>query len=109
MNLQAELAYVQARLSSLQRLPPLPPQQCQSPSPPNHHSSSDMAATADSLQSNSNLSQHFDPPQQHPTLTELTSFFNLDGDLEDEDVQALAQEVISRYMPGVRFRASSPP
>jgi hypothetical protein len=103
VNLQAELAYVQARLATLQRLPPLPVPQSQSSSPTNRHSSSDLAS------SSFNLSMHFDPLQPQPTSAELASYFNpVDEELEDNDVQALAREIISRYLPGVRFRASSP-
>lgn len=110
MNLQAELAYVQSRLAALQRLAPVPVPQSQSSSPTNnHHSSSDLAS------SNYNLSSmHFD--HHHPlqpqaaTSAELASFFNpVDHEeVEDGDVQALAREIISRYLPGVRFRPSSP-
>ncbi|XWS45945.1 hypothetical protein CRYUN_Cryun14cG0022800 [Craigia yunnanensis] len=39
VNLQAELAYVQANLSTLQRLPLLPPSQAQCPSPTSLQSS----------------------------------------------------------------------
>ncbi|KAE7997042.1 hypothetical protein FH972_001711 [Carpinus fangiana] len=109
VNLQAELAYVQARLATLQRLAPvaLVPQS-QSSSPTNHHSSSDLAS------SNYNLSMHFDhqhplQPQAPATSAELASFFSpVDEEVEDADVQALAREIISRYLPGVRFRPSSP-
>ncbi|XP_040999636.1 LOB domain-containing protein 31-like [Juglans microcarpa x Juglans regia] len=105
VNLQAELAFVQARLATLHRLPP---PHSQSPSPTNHHSSSDLGSTSD-LQSNSNSAMHFDPVQPHPIPTELTSFLNsLDGDLEAGNAQVLAREIISRYLPGVRFRPSSP-
>ncbi|GMY09378.1 LOB domain-containing protein 19-like [Fagus crenata] len=107
VNLQAELAYVQARLSTLQRLPLLPLPQCQSPSPANHHQSTSGLATSSDLQSNKTML--FDPIQPQPTSTELTSFSDpLAEELGDEDVQALARELISRYLPGVRFRASSP-
>jgi hypothetical protein len=108
VNLQAELAYVQARLATLQRLAPVAVRQCQSSSPTNHHSSSDLAS------SNYNLSMHFDyqhplQPQAPATSAELASFFSpVDEEVEDADVQALAREIISRYLPGVRFRPSSP-
>ncbi|XP_059458894.1 LOB domain-containing protein 19 [Corylus avellana] len=112
VNLQAELAYVQARLATLQRLAPVQVPQSQSSSPTNnHHSSSDLAP------SNYNLaSMHFDHHHHHPlqpqaaTSAELASFFNpVDHEeVEDGDVQALAREIISRYLPGVRFRPSSP-
>ncbi|KAK7844509.1 LOB domain-containing protein 19 [Quercus suber] len=107
VNLQAELAYVQAHLSTFQRLPPLPPPQSQSPSPTNHHHCTSDLATSSDLQHS--LSMQIDPIQPQPTSTELTSYFDpLAEELEDGDVQALARELISRYLPGVRFRASSP-
>ncbi|KAG2729606.1 hypothetical protein I3843_01G253500 [Carya illinoinensis] len=116
VNLQRELAYVQARLSTFQRLPE-PQLISQSPSPSNHHSSAaDLASTTTSdMQSKySDLAMHFDPdlPPQ-PTSTELTGLFNsLDDDqylFLDGDVQALAREIISRYLPGVRFMPNSSP
>lgn len=107
MNLQAELAYVQAHLSTFTRLPPLPPPQSQSPSPTNHHHCTSDLVTSSDLQHS--LSMQFDPIQPQPTSTELTSYFDpLAEELENGDVQALARELISRYLPGVRFRASSP-
>ncbi|KAL0002658.1 hypothetical protein SO802_016439 [Lithocarpus litseifolius] len=104
VNLQAELAYVQAHLSTFQRLPP---PQSQSPSPTNHHHCTSDLATSSDLQHS--LSMQFDPTQPQPTSTELTSFSDpFAEELEDREVQALARELISRYLPGVRFRASSP-
>lgn len=84
MNLQAELAYTQARISTLQRAPffPLPP-------PP-----SDLFSFSG---------------QSEETSLEMVSFCNssVDQDLEDagDDLhQSLALEYVSRYFPGVRFR-----
>ncbi|GLT39519.1 hypothetical protein SLA2020_137050 [Shorea laevis] len=92
VNLQAELAYVQARLSTLQRLPLLP--QC--PSPANLHSPPEIA---------SNITLQFDP-LQHPS-TDLTSFSNpLDQELVNNELQAYSREFVARYLPGVRFRPS---
>ncbi|KAK2994291.1 hypothetical protein RJ640_024014 [Escallonia rubra] len=56
VSLQAELAYVQARLSILQRLPSAAPPRQQSPTPTFHRPSSD-------LESSTNMPVHFDPRQ----------------------------------------------
>ncbi|KAL7258766.1 hypothetical protein ACSBR1_004798 [Camellia fascicularis] len=101
VNLQAELAYIQARLSTLQCLPPPPPQPPRRPLTENLQSSSDFA-------SNSNASTtNFDPS----TSMELVSFCNsMDQEIEgdDDELQALAREFVSRYLPGgVKFRPSS--
>ncbi|XVF73389.1 hypothetical protein PTKIN_Ptkin12aG0198000 [Pterospermum kingtungense] len=69
VNLQAELAYAQARLSTLQRLPLLPISQAQCPSPTSLNSSPELGSD---LVSPFTMSMHFDPPQQTPI--ELTSF-----------------------------------
>lgn len=110
MNLQAELTYVQARLATMQPLPiPVAPslQNPQSSSPTSFHSSSDHLATNVDLQSASNMYMHFDPLQPHSTSLELSNFFNTsDQQLEDGELQALAREFVSRYLPGVRFQPS---
>ncbi|XP_022770303.1 LOB domain-containing protein 19-like [Durio zibethinus] len=96
--LQAELAYIQARLSALPRLPQMPPFQAQGqcPSPSSLHATSDIGSH---LVSSSNMSMHFDPPQpQHPSI-ELTSFPNpFDQGMENKELQALAREFVSRYL-----------
>lgn len=107
VNLQAELAYVQARLATLQCLPPppLPPQ------PQSLHSSSNIVAPPSDLVPISNLMMHLDPLQtQQCAGQEMTSLFNpLDQELIDgEDLQALAREFVCRYLPGVRFRPPGP-
>ncbi|XVF33487.1 hypothetical protein REPUB_Repub17cG0172700 [Reevesia pubescens] len=103
VNLQAELAYIQARLSTLQRLPLMPLSQAQCPSPTSFHSSSKIRSD---LVTSSNMSMLFDPPQQ--TSIELTSFPNpFDQEMENEEVHALAREFVSIYLPAVRFRPST--
>ncbi|MBA0714873.1 hypothetical protein Golax_013818 [Gossypium laxum] len=88
VNLQAELAYTQARLSTLQRHPP----------------SSSLIGS--DLMSSSNMSTHFDPPQQ--TSVGLSSFPNsFDQVAENEQLQVLTREFVSRYLPGVRFHPST--
>lgn len=113
MSLQAELTYVQARLATMQRhpipvAPSLPHPQTSSP-PPSLHSQSDhhhLAATNAELQSISNMSMHYDTLQPHSTSLELSSFFSPSDQqqLEDGELQALAREFVSRYLPGVRFQ-----
>ncbi|WJX92885.1 hypothetical protein P8452_74468 [Trifolium repens] len=98
MSLQAELTYVQATLATMQRLP----------ISQSLHSSSDQLGTNADLQSATNMSMHFDPHQQLSTSLDLSSFFNQsDQQLEDDELQALAREFVSRYLPGVRFQPSN--
>ncbi|KAG5565634.1 hypothetical protein RHGRI_001522 [Rhododendron griersonianum] len=95
VNLQAELAYIQARLSSMQCLPLPPPQPARTPSTANLQSSHLMAL-------NSNTSMHFDSS----TPVELVSLCDALNQeiIEDGDVQALAREFVSKYLPGVKFQ-----
>jgi hypothetical protein len=54
------------------------------------------------------MSMHFDPHQQLSTSLDFSSFFNhSDQQLEDDELQALAREFVSRYLPGVRFQPSN--
>lgn len=108
MNLQAELAYIHARLSTLQRLPlpPQPPLRAQSPSQTSLPSFSEIASNSE-LASSSNMSLHFDQLQVQPQQisAEFTSFSSpSDQELDDGDLQALAREFVCRYLPGVRFK-----
>ncbi|MED6170937.1 hypothetical protein PIB30_036000 [Stylosanthes scabra] len=125
VNLQAELTYVQARLATMHRYPiaaaaassslPNP----SSSSPPTLHSSSldHLASSNADLQNASyNISMHFDPPQPpppHSSSLEPSSFINSSYQqqqqllLEDGDLQTLAREFVSRYLPGVRFQPSN--
>ncbi|KAK6918503.1 Lateral organ boundaries, LOB [Dillenia turbinata] len=114
VNLQAELAYIQARLSTLQHLSPLPPShrhQPQSPSLANRPPRPPDSAST----SNTALIQ-FDPLLPQQASNELaSSFWNIDdqlvldqlGSVDDVELQALAREFISRYLPGLRFRPPS--
>ncbi|WRX10071.1 hypothetical protein QQP08_002558 [Theobroma cacao] len=87
------------------RLPLLPPFQARCPSPTSPHSSSEVGSD---LLSSSNMPLSFDPPQPQQVSIELTSFPNrFDQELENEELQALAGEFVSRYLPGVRFRPST--
>ncbi|KAK7390104.1 hypothetical protein VNO78_25403 [Psophocarpus tetragonolobus] len=108
MNLQAELTYVQARLATMQRLPMqvAPLLHPQSSSPPTLHSSDHLASNAD-LQS---APMHFDPLQPHSPSLELSSIvFNQSEQIEDRELQALAREFVTKYLPGVRFQQSNSP
>ncbi|XP_057488513.1 LOB domain-containing protein 19-like [Actinidia eriantha] len=98
VNLQVELAYTQARLSTFQCLPLPQPPQPQSPSPANLQSSSQMALS-------SNASTLFDAS----TSMELVSFCNaMDQEFEDGDLQAIAREFVSRYLQlGVKVQPSN--
>lgn len=98
VNLQAELAYTQARISTLQHhrtsLPPQHP--TLSSSNPRFSSEFDCDSMA-----------IFDASQsKDQTSPEMASFCNsVDQEiLEDGDLQSLAREYVSRYFPGVRFR-----
>ncbi|XP_024043715.1 LOB domain-containing protein 19 isoform X2 [Citrus clementina] len=104
---QAELAFTQARLSILQRLPMASAAQDQSTSPCSLYSSSEMVSTAD-MASGYNISMQFDPLQQQQTSTDQTSSFNpFDQEIDDGDLQALAREFVSKYLPGVKLQPSN--
>lgn len=98
VNLQAELAHTQARISTLQRASTLPPQ-------PPTLSSSHLRSSSD-LACNSTVQMALlDASQSEETSPEMVSFCNsVDQELEDGDLQYLAREYVSRYFPGVRFR-----
>lgn len=100
VNMQAELAYIQAKISTLQRLPLLHPLlQAQCPSTASLHAP-DLA---------SNMSLNFDHHQsQQQSSTDLTSFSSsFDREIDHDELQALSREFISKYLPGVQFRSSS--
>ncbi|GAB4861887.1 hypothetical protein Ancab_037142 [Ancistrocladus abbreviatus] len=112
VNLQAELAYIQARLSTLQRLPIPPPSQPQTPPEVNIPPSSDIPSNSsacsvssipfDTLQS----SQHAIPAEVIASFYDIT---DQEGSLEDNgDLQTLTREFVSKYLPGVKFRPSTP-
>ncbi|KAJ8556330.1 hypothetical protein K7X08_023088 [Anisodus acutangulus] len=98
VTLQAELAYVQARLSTWHQLPMSQVPQPQSPiTPTGLQSSSDLFCT--SSISSSTMDQY---PQLD--ITGLNDV--LDQELENCDLHTLAREFVSRHLPGVRFRPS---
>ncbi|MED6145225.1 hypothetical protein PIB30_023173 [Stylosanthes scabra] len=115
VNLQAELTYVQARLATMHRYPIA----AAAASPTLHSCSLDHLASSNAdLQNASNIiSMHYDPPQpppppQHSTSLEPSSFISSSDQqqqliVEDGDLQTLAREFVSRYLPGVRFQPSN--
>lgn len=93
VNLQAELAYAQASLSTLQRLPLMPPSQAQCASPTSLRSSLEIGS---GLASSSNMLTHSDTPKRQQSSIELTSFPNpFDQEMENKEFQALAREFVS--------------
>ncbi|KAK6162487.1 hypothetical protein DH2020_002328 [Rehmannia glutinosa] len=96
VNLQAELAYTQARISTLQRGATLPLPQLSSSS---LRSSSEVACNSTAQMA------LFD----EETSPDMVSYCNnsLDEVVEDGDLQSLAREYVSRYFPGVKFRPST--
>ncbi|KAL5062169.1 hypothetical protein RYX36_023906 [Vicia faba] len=107
MSLQTELTYVQATLATMQRVPvsispslPTP----QNSSPTLHSSSDHLGTNGDMLSASNYMSMHIDPHQ-----LDLSNFFNQSDQqqLEDDELQALAREFVSRYLPGVRFQPSN--
>ncbi|KAJ4823689.1 hypothetical protein Tsubulata_048372 [Turnera subulata] len=106
VNLQAELAFVQARLATLQRLPPPPP------IPPHDHQTIDSPSRSSLppsvMASNSNMLMHFDQlqVQQQQIGPELITCDTpvLSEEFDDGDLQTLAREFVSRYLPGVRTK-----
>ncbi|KAK6119426.1 hypothetical protein DH2020_046832 [Rehmannia glutinosa] len=96
VNLQAELAYTQARISTLQRGATLPLPQLSSSS---LRSSSEVACNSTAQMA------LFD----EETSPDMVSYCNnsVDEVVEDGDLQSLAREYVSRYFPGVKFRPST--
>ncbi|XP_058745635.1 LOB domain-containing protein 19-like [Vicia villosa] len=105
MSLQAELTYVQATLATMQHLPINP----QNSSPTLHSSANHLGTNADMISASNFMSMHIDPHQQLSASLDLSSFFNQSDQqqLEDDELQALAREFVSRYLPGVRFQPSN--
>nr|DAD18665.1 TPA_asm: hypothetical protein HUJ06_020128 [Nelumbo nucifera] len=91
VNLQAELAYIQAQLTNMEiPLQPLSPTQS-SPS-------ASLGATSDLLPI-TNESMFFDPLQLQQ-IVEMTGCWNqTDQHTKNGDLSALAWEFVSRYMP----------
>ncbi|KAG6786691.1 hypothetical protein NC652_006612 [Populus alba x Populus x berolinensis] len=113
MNLQAELAYIQAHLSTLRCLPsPQPPPLCAQSHSLMSLSSSSEVPSFSKLSSNSNISMHFDQLQLQPqqASTESTGFYNpSEHGIDNEDLHELARAFASRCLPGVRFRPPNSP
>lgn len=128
--MQAELAFVQARLSTLQRLPATyPAVDHQTPTTPCcldqiSASSGINTSTTNAVTSSMPLFDNFALHSQ-PTLSslaaappvtaaELASYCNIsdyqqfqhhDLIFEDGDLQTLTREFVSKYLPGVKFKS----
>ncbi|KAK9758051.1 hypothetical protein RND81_01G203300 [Saponaria officinalis] len=121
VNMQAELAFVQARLSTLQRLP-------QTTFPMVNHSDNpqallDQIASLSTTTTPPNVATStpllFDNTTHSPTMTstltpttaELAGFYNFpdyqhdDVLFEDGDLQSLTREFVAKYLPGVKFKS----
>ncbi|XP_042510926.1 LOB domain-containing protein 19-like [Macadamia integrifolia] len=99
VNLQTELAIIQAHLSNLE-LPPPPMSSTQSPASANFHVSSNNSLPI------SGTSALLDPVQLQE-MFETTNYWNqadLDEDPNNGDLTALAREFFSKYLPEARFR-----
>ncbi|OVA07707.1 hypothetical protein BVC80_1827g72 [Macleaya cordata] len=114
VNLQAELAFVQAHLSTFEHLP-------------SHHQAAAVMSSAQSsamvnvhnsstnILSTSNVSTHFSSLQsQQQTNLETASCCSpteqlpLHMNIDDGDLQTLAREFVSRYLPAeVKFQTSN--
>ncbi|GAV91525.1 DUF260 domain-containing protein [Cephalotus follicularis] len=99
VNLQAELAYIQARLATLRHYPLATQPDAQSPS-----LATDIASSTLDLVSTSNITMQLDPPQQPHVSTTDCNPFGQQQHVEDGDLQTLARELVAMYLPGVRFR-----
>ncbi|KAF9687740.1 hypothetical protein SADUNF_Sadunf02G0124400 [Salix dunnii] len=100
VNLQAEVAYIQAHLSTLQCLPsPQPPPLCaQSHSLASLGSSSEVPSFS-KLATNSNIPMHFDELQlqQQQASTESTGYCDpSENGIDNEDLHELARAFVSR-------------
>ncbi|GMH00582.1 hypothetical protein Nepgr_002421 [Nepenthes gracilis] len=119
VNLQAELAYIQARLSTLQRLPlpPPPPSQPQAPS-----SGTEFHSSADHILPSTStfpaLMPIYEATQSQQTrAAEMVVGFcmstddhhgsSLEEDDDNGDLQTLTREFISKYLPGMKFWPST--
>nr|GLL25532.1 LOB domain-containing protein 19-like [Ipomoea trifida] len=104
VNLQAELAYVQARLSTLQHLPLTAPPPG---SLPLGDTNVDLQSSCEAGHS-SDVSLYVNPPPPllSPGLDITGLCSELDEDVATSDLHMLAWEFVSRHLPGVRFRPS---
>ncbi|OIW19319.1 hypothetical protein TanjilG_07287 [Lupinus angustifolius] len=98
VNLQAELNYVHAHLATMHSLQIAHLSHPQISSSPTSFPSSSNA--------HDNISMHFDPHQQlQSTSLELCNILNPSHQQhKDGELEAMALEFVSRYLPGVRFK-----
>ncbi|XP_043695415.1 LOB domain-containing protein 19-like [Telopea speciosissima] len=97
VNLQAELAYIQAHLSTLE-LPPLPMSPNQSTACASFHVFSENSLPA------SGTSALLDPMQVQEIFGMASYWNQVDQDPNNGNLPALAREFVSKYLPGGRFR-----
>ncbi|WCJ22850.1 LOB domain-containing protein 19 [Euphorbia peplus] len=102
VNLQAELAYIQARITTMQRFPL--PQPANSPSQTSSEMGSNMQFDQDQLrqlQSNQqDLLLSSELAYNNNGVAQLDQQFHINEDLR----AALARDFVCRYLPGVRFK-----
>ena len=116
LNMQAELAFVQARISTLQCLPVTNFQVAPNPTTPTRPCLDQISSSSSSTPVfNTGLNSQSAPaPAPTPTAEAGLGggFCNLseyDPDnemmIEDGDLQTLTREFVSKYLPGVRFKS----
>ncbi|KAF5200310.1 Lob domain-containing protein [Thalictrum thalictroides] len=105
VNLQAELAFVQAHLSTYELS-----SQAMSPALANIY---DPNSSTNTVLSTSNVPTNFatEHPQLQQTFETTAGYCSLNDQqhtaIDDCDIHTLAREFVSRYLPGVRFRPPS--
>ncbi|KAK9742842.1 hypothetical protein RND81_03G200000 [Saponaria officinalis] len=123
LSMQAELATVQARLSTLQRVPSTFPTVDHTPqvildqisSSSSSTTTTTITATTTSMPSIDNMLHYYYSQPMTSTLasttSELTGIYNLTDNqhdnmfMEDDDLQMLTREFVSKYLPGVKFKS----
>lgn len=106
MNLQAELAYVQTQLSTLQGLPSPNPQNISSVDNKSNVSSASSHIPCMSQQQQEQAKEAIEVSTES---VDLSTLFGLEDPVdEDGDLNALAREFLSKYLTGGKCRPSSP-
>ncbi|XP_042504596.1 LOB domain-containing protein 19-like [Macadamia integrifolia] len=99
VNLQAELAFVQAHLSTME----LPPQPI-SPTDQSPACASLLHVFSDNSVPSSGISALLDPMQVQQIWGMGSCWNQAEQDLNNGDLPALAREFVSKYLPEARFR-----
>lgn len=97
--MQAELAYIQARLAIL-GCPPVQQPQFQSASSIDLQSSSQLHA---SDVKKSHQLTHSQPEQTSYELASIRDHREDKVEEDDDDLQRLARELVAKYLPGLKF------